>query len=115
MNIRVLAPSEYSRLASIEEGFVPDPEASIAVCAFDGEEIVGRMLVVVMPHLMSVWVAPEKRGSTAGFRMEKVMVEELKRRGVSKVLAYVEDAKIDEYLNRLGYKREPYTVLSKEV
>lgn len=99
----------------VEEGFVPDPDNSIAVVAEDQGKIVGRMFLVAMPHIEGTWIHPDKRNGTIAYRLEKAMSEEAKRRGIPMLLAYVPTPEVAGYMQRLGYKREPYIVLSKEV
>jgi len=116
MTIRQLTPQEYPLLATTAEGFVPDPDNSIAVAAFDDSgQIIGRMLLVAMPHLEGTWVAEGARGGSIGFRMEREMVKAAAVQGLKAVMAYTDNEAHTNYLERLEWKRTNFTVLQKEL
>lgn len=115
MVIRALAPEEYGCLTQVEEGVVPDPENSRVVVAIDNDKVVGRAMIVAMPHLEGTWVAPDARGGTVGYRLERAVCEEAREAGLKKLMAFSTDPKHTQYLQRLGWRAETYTVLSKEL
>lgn len=114
MIIRKLEAHEYGRLADIEEGFQPNPETSIAVVAEDGGKIVGRMLLVVMPHIEGTWIDEKYRNGSIGYRMEREVERQSRELGVSKVMAYA-PLELAGYMERLGFRRLNIVVLEKGV
>lgn len=114
MIIRVLPPNEYPRLAAVEEGYVPDPNNAVVLVAEEDGEIVGRWFLVVMPHVEGIWIRPDKRGGTLGYRLEKAMCTEAKDAGLERILAFADNDTHVDYMTRLGWKKLPFTVMTKE-
>ncbi len=115
VTIHKLEADEYGLLATIEEGYVPDPLNSIAIVACDGEKVVGRMLLVAPWHIEGTWIHKDARGGSTLFRMIRKMEETARERGFSKLFAYADKADVESYLQRLGYKPSPLTVWYKEL
>ncbi len=115
MTIRTLPAPEYPRLASIEEGTVPNPDHSIVVVAEDDDgNIVGRMMLVVVPHLERTWLAPEARGGTVAYRLERAICAEAEAAGLRTVFAYTTTPEHTSYMERLGWANTHYDVLRKD-
>ena len=112
--IKILDRSEMDRLKSIEEGYVPNPEQGIVIIAEENGEIIGRMMMLDMVHIEGTWVHPNHRGGTVGARLMKRLVKEAKDIGISKLVAY-SDMMTDDYMARLGFKRQPFTIWTKEI
>lgn len=83
--------------------------------AKQGSEIVGRVFLMQPTHVEGPWVREDLRGGLVGARLMKEIVEEAKKCGISKVFAYATDEQLEDYLMRLGYTREPWSVWTKEV
>lgn len=114
--VRVLDPEEYDLLRQVPDGFMPDPENSVAVVALDDSgRLAGRMTVVVIPHLEGTWVREDFRGGTVAFRMEKAVIERMRELGPKKLLAFVVDETHEGYMERLGYRKLQMTVWEKEI
>lgn len=101
------------RLAEIEEGYIPDSHG-IAVVAEENGIIVGRSMLVDAVHIEGTWVHPDYRGGTVGARIIAKLKQEAQKAGISRVIAY-STAATDDYMARLGFKREPVTVWTKDI
>lgn len=110
-----LRSDEFGRLKSIHDGFCPDFRSSIAIVAREQGEIVGRIFVLAPLHVEGPWIREDKRGSGLAARLIKRAEEEAQASGVVKVFAYAVSDEISDYLQRLGYSKEPWTVWSKEL
>lgn len=116
MKVRALEPAEYSRLAAIEEGTVPDPANSIAIVAEDDAgNIVGRMLLFAVAHVERTWIAPAARSGTLGVRMERELCREATDAGLDTIYAFTTNDTHTEYMQRLGWQPTGFTVLTKSV
>jgi len=113
--IKRLAPEEYEVLKSVQEGYCPDSEHSIAIVAQKENEIVGRMLLIRPFHIEGTWISEKCRSGTIAVRMIKLMEAEARKIGLSHVFAYAATPEIEEYMERLGYKRQKMSVWMKEV
>ena len=112
--IEELNPAQFDVLRTVHEGFVP-PDGSAAIVARDGGEIVGRVFLMAPVHVEGPWVKEDLRGHTLGYRLMEAAAQKAKECGVSKLFAYAADATLANYLGRLGYKQEPFTVWTKEI
>ena len=117
MTVRTLDPGEFPKLADIEEGFVPNPARTIAIVAEDNGEIVGRMLLMDMVHLEGSWVRPDHRNGSVGYRMFQRVLAEAKRIGITGLMAYTDKTDLDvtNYMERLGFEKQPFWVWSKDI
>jgi len=116
MTIRTLPTDEYPRLASVADGVVPDPEGSVVLIAEnDAGEIVGRMIIVDVPHIEGTWVSPEARGGSLGYRLERAACEAARGLGLRKTFAFVTTVEHAGYLRRLGWRDAGYMVLTKSL
>lgn len=111
--VTVLADDNYEVLADAPDKAVPDPDYTIAVAAFEEGELVGRMFVVVLPHLEAPWIREDKRGGTLAKRMEEELLREAGKFGIERVFAFAVDDTIADYLSRLGYEKTEITVWEK--
>ena len=116
MKVRALDPAEYPRLKDIPDGFLPDPENSRVIVAEDENgNIVGRMMLIAVAHLEGPWIAPSRRSGSLLYRMEKQMIAEAREAGLKALLAFTQEDTNTSYLERLGWTRTNFTVLSKEI
>lgn len=114
MNIRVLKPSEYGLLSSVEEGYVPDPDLSLALIVEEEGRIVGRMMLIPMYHIEGTWIEKSHRGGSILSRMMKQMEDLAKAKGLTKLLSYA-TPEVETYIKRLGYKKQELTVWAKDI
>ena len=115
MELVRLKPEEYPQLASVHEGFQPDPRNSIAIVAREDKHIIGRVFIVAPAHVEGPWVTESKRGSLLGKCLMARAESEAKKAGITKLFAYGASAELEDYLVRLGYRQEPLTVWSKDI
>ncbi len=116
MEIRRLNDSEYPLLELHEDAKkVISPENSVAVGAFDNGRLVGQMILVSMGHLEGTHIIPEKRGGLLFRQLEKKMQQVAKEEGITTLLGYTGDDQIVGYMERMGWKRLPITVVAKEL
>ena len=94
---------------------VSGPEFAEFVGAFEDGKLVGRIGALRLAHLEGTWVAEKYRKSLLPYRMFRFMETTLKGAGLTHVLAFSADPVVTDYLQRLGYKTESLTVLSKEL
>jgi N-acetylglutamate synthase-like GNAT family acetyltransferase len=113
--IRRLAASEFPVLATIHEGYVPDPSISVALVFKQEGEIVGRVFLLAPTHVEGPWVREDLRGGLIGHRLMESAEQEAKSRGITKLFAYAADDKLANYLDRMGYQKQPFTVWAKEI
>lgn len=115
ITIERLPAEEYDTLLSIEEGYVPNAEHSIAVVARDDGAIIGRMMLIAVAHVEAAWVNDRYRGGTVLERMTKEIEAQARAAGIKTVFAYSETHEMDGYIQRLGYERSPLRVYRKEL
>lgn len=115
ITIERLPAEEYDALLSIEEGYAPDPKASIAVVAKHDGVIIGRMMLLGVAHVEAAWVNDRYRGGTVLERMTKEIEAQARAAGIKTVFAYSETHEMDGYIQRLGYERCPLRVYRKEI
>ena len=115
LKIRKIEDGEYDLLLKVQEGFRPDPKGSIALLAFDGKEIVGRMLLVSPPHVEGTWVKEEFRRGFTGMKLWLMMEEEARKIGLKAIFSYADNPIVEMYLKRLGNKQLPVSVWVKEL
>jgi N-acetylglutamate synthase-like GNAT family acetyltransferase len=116
MEIRWLRFDEYHKLDSIpnHDSVSLNPDNSLVVVAVKDEEIIGRMVIINLPHIECAWVAPEHRGGILASSLEKACINRLKELGASKMLAIAINEEIESYFDRRGYKKLG-TVWIKEI
>jgi GNAT superfamily N-acetyltransferase len=115
MTIRRLAPDEYGVLTDIADGFMPNPNNSIVIAAFDNDKLVGRTCFLQMGHIEGTWVDKQHRNGFIGFRMLKALEKEAYGHGFTTSLAYAADEQVEKYLERLGYMKQPLSIWAKEL
>jgi N-acetylglutamate synthase-like GNAT family acetyltransferase len=115
MNLRILSPEEYPVLGGFPDKVIPDPDKSMAIIAEDDGGLAGRIFVFEVPHLEGIWVRPDKRGSLLMARLVAMAQNRLSKFGAKKVFAYAIDSKMEDYIDRLGFKQSEMTVWEKEI
>lgn len=115
ITVERLPDNEYDTLMSVEEGYVPDPQASIVVVAKFNGEIVGRMMLIGVKHVEGAWINKQYRSGTILERMTEEIEKHAREAGIKTVFAYSETHDMDGYIERLGYERSPLRVFRKEL
>ena len=108
LTVRFLRPDEYNRLnigVPADQSVSLDPDTSLVAVAEDGGRVVGRLVAIALPHIECAWIDEAHRGATLLARMENALIEELKQRGASRVLAFAVDDKMESYCHRRGYRK----------
>lgn len=113
--IKVLAPNEYQILAQAPDGVIPDPDWSIAIAEIEDDKLIGRLFMMIVPHIEGPWIEPGYRKGRMLRDMEETLIEEMTSRGLKKLFAFAPDEEIESYLERSGYVKQPYTVWAKEI
>lgn len=93
------------------------PASSLVTYAYRGDQIVGRCALIEVPHIEGTWVAPAEQKSTVAFRMVDSAEKTLKHVGKTHVIVFVEsdNAAVQQYAARMGYKLQPLQVWVKEI
>lgn len=115
ITVERLPAEEFDSLLSIEEGYVPDPKASVVVVAKFNEEIIGRMMLIGVKHVEGAWINKRFRSGSILERMTKEIEDQARAVGIRTVFVYSETGEMDAYIERLGYERSPLRVFRKEL
>lgn len=115
IQVRELEKSEYGKLAGISEGYIPPKDASLVLVAEENGEIVGRMFLLFPAHIEGTWVKEGSRNGWVGWNLVGAMQRKAASLGLKKLLAFAADGKIEDYLERLGFKRQPLSIWGKEI
>jgi hypothetical protein len=116
MKIRVLRSDEYEILKRFPDGIVPDPQASLTVIAEDDAgELAGRLMVFIVPHVEGPFIFPKYRNGLLLRRMEEKILESARSWGLKKLFAFAADEQMEDYCNRSGWRKVPFTVWEKEI
>lgn len=111
-----LHPTDWGRLKEIGDGHSPNPDASIAVCAFDDRsEIVGRIFAVSPAHIEGVFIDEAYRSGDVLARLVDTLEDELRKEGITTALAFAVNEQMEDYIQRLGYTRSNVTLWTKEL
>lgn len=115
LTVERLPDNEYQKLADIAEGFVPNPSFSRAIVVKEDGEIVGRAFLLYPVHIEGVWIREDKRNATILRQLVDATFQEARKLGLTKVLAFGMYDKMEEYLERLKFKRLGWSVWNHEV
>ncbi len=115
ITVERLPEEEFDVLLSIEEGYKPNPETSIAVVARQDGEIIGRLLLLFVAHVEGAWVHDRFRNGTILDKMTKEVEKQAKEAGLSTVFAYSRTQQMDDYIQRLGYEPTALRVFKKDI
>jgi N-acetylglutamate synthase-like GNAT family acetyltransferase len=113
IEIRKLNPSEFGLLESVDDGYSPNPQHSIAVVAHNQHHIVGRIFLVAPTHIEGVFVERPWRNGTVMKRLVDAIEMEARAEGITKVFCFAKDDQMADYIERLGYKLSQLTVYEK--
>lgn len=112
--IRRLHPSEFDLLKQVGDGFCPDPEHSIALVGENSQKIVARIFLIPLSHIEGTFIEAPWRGGVLLKRLFETLELEARAEGLTKLMAYIAPEN-ETYIERLGYKKMPITVWSKEL
>jgi GNAT superfamily N-acetyltransferase len=113
--VRRLKPVEYEKLLSVDDGYTPDPNRSVAVVAENGHHIMGRIFLMAPAHVEGVFVEPAWRDKGVMRQLVDAIEIEARAEGIHKVLAYAKDSDMAGRIEAMGYKKLPWTVWAKEL
>jgi hypothetical protein len=111
MTIRVLDPSEWERLLPIYatvNADVPDPDVAHVVVAEDADQIVGMLVLQLIPHLEPLWVAPAHRHTRLWHDLSTAMLATLPA-GLT-FYTFSSRPAIAKLAARIGMVEQPWTV-----
>jgi hypothetical protein len=116
IEIARLYPSEFDVLKDVDDGFVPNPDRSIAIVARNDQRILGRLFLMAPAHCEGIWIDPKWRGSNLFRDMMNAMEVEAKAEGLSKLFAYSIRPEIGHYIERrCNYLPLNWRVYEKEL
>jgi GNAT superfamily N-acetyltransferase len=115
LTVRRLKPVEFEKLLSVDDGYTPDPNRSVAVVAENGHHIMGRIFLMAPAHVEGVFVEPAWRDKGVMRQLVDAIEIEARAEGIHKVLAYAKDSDMAGRIEAMGYKKLPWTVWAKEL
>lgn len=115
ITVERLPDEQFDTLMQIEEGYVPDPKASIVVVAKFNGQIIGRMMLIGVKHVEGAWISDQYRSGAVLERMTAEIEKQAREAGIRTVFAYSESHEMDGYIERLGYERSPLRVFRKDL
>jgi N-acetylglutamate synthase-like GNAT family acetyltransferase len=105
MKTEFLLPGDYAKANSIDNaGFTPD-NSIVAIVEDEASNPIGRIAIVLLPHIEGIWIHPDHRNGTIGAKLEQAACAKLSSLGADTVLAFAIDTKLESYLERLGYTK----------
>lgn len=107
IEVRLLKAEEYGLMDEIpvSDRVKVTPDNTMVAGAFEGNRLVGRLILVNVPHLECVWIAPEYRGATILKRMTRLLTHHLGKLSASKAFAFAINEQMEDYCRRLGFRR----------
>lgn len=113
IEIRKLNPSEFGVLNHFADGYVPNPQHSIALVADNEHHIIGRIFLVAPIHIEGIHIDPPWRNGIVMKQLVDAVEIEARAEGVSKLFCFAKDDQMANYIERLGYKPSQLTVYEK--
>ena len=107
VTVRLLKSDEYDLLKQIpaEHRAEITPDNTIVAASFEGDKLVGALVLINLPNIECAWVHPEQRSGTLLGRMESLLIDKLRELGARKVIAFAVNEQMEDYTKRLGYAR----------
>jgi N-acetylglutamate synthase-like GNAT family acetyltransferase len=116
MKIQKLRTNAYDVLDTVAGGEKPNPTNSVVMVATDEKgEVIGRIFLLTPAHIEGVWVKEQYRNQGIFTEMVGKMEQEAKTYGITTLFAYGVNEYMDRQIERLGYKKQPFTVWTKEI
>lgn len=108
-------PPEMNRFAKLPEETIELPSEFAVFAAFDDQGLAARTSVVMIPHIEGTWVREDLRNGSLGIRLIKMVENGTKETGRGAVYAFAEqtDDKVNDYMQRMGYEKQPLNVWIK--
>ena len=113
--VRRLQPNEWDKLPREKGEFIPDPDQSICIVALDDNEVIGRLFLVAPTHVEGILIDQKWRGKNLMARLVIEIEKEARGMGFKKVFCYAANEEMEDYIKRLGYAKQPWTVFAKEL
>lgn len=112
-----ILPSELNFLAETPDDGQVLPKEFTILAAFDEKGLAGRTTLVPLPHIEGTWVREDLRKSRVAYTLLREVEKSIRAAGRSHAWAFVEEsnAEITNYMERLGYKKQPFTVWVKDM
>jgi GNAT superfamily N-acetyltransferase len=115
-HVRKLSSCEWSKLEEFPDKIVPPADRAIAfVAESDSQRPVGRIFVLSLVHLEGIYVDPAQRGSGLMNRLVQKAEQEIQNLGASVSFAYGSNPTMEDYISRLAYLKQPWSVWRKEL
>ena len=93
MQIRELTVDEFSRIPpEATANYTPVPGVHRVSAAFDGDEIVGIWVVLMVPHAEPIWIREDHRGGTLIPRLWDGVKAILEDMGLNGVVGIIPDS-----------------------
>ena len=114
--IRVLTGEELKAVRV--PGAPPWPEDTVVLAACTPEgRIIGQLAMIAVPHLEGLWIDPDFRAGRILGSLVKGMEELAKALGRTHLFAFVpeDSSEVEDYTERLQFRRFPVKVYIKEI
>jgi len=111
LDVRILNENEYGLLDSLPEDqrVNLDGRGGLIAAAFDDGKLVGRLALVMMPHIEFLWFDPDYHKSYVadrlGIAMEELLLVRLKELGAKLVVAFAINETVEKICQRRGYEK----------
>ena len=92
------------------------PVDTIGVLAIEDEtSVVGQTAILNLPVIEGTTVADDKKGGTLAYRLIKRVEELYRELGKTHAMALAASPEVEGYLERVGYKKLPVVLYTKEL
>lgn len=92
-----------------------EEQSRITIMASEGTRVVGGVMLVAPVHVEGIWIDPAYQCGLIMKQLVDRVEEEARNLKISKVFAYAINGEMEDYIERLGYKKLPWTVWEKEL
>ena len=109
-----LEPTEWKDLPrETHDELLPTPDQCVAVIAVDKRIPIGRAFLVSVVHVEGIWIEKSKRNKGVMSLLVEGVESEARRMNLKTVFAYAVDLVMEDYIERLGYEKLPWSVWRK--
>ncbi len=114
LTYRILDRDEHHMLseAYASHGGVQPPDVGIVAGAFDGDQLVGFLVLQPILHMEPVWVHPDYRGQVPIGHLVRLIEEQLPHGLV--YFAFAPNQRISDLVKSQGFQSLPWHVWRKE-
>jgi len=114
--IRRLPVEDWPLLRLFPDQVAPKPKDCIALVAqAESGELLGRIFLLAPVHIEGLYVSPSRRGTALMSDLVEKAEQEARNLGVSTAFAYADGIQMENYIERLCYSRERWSVWRKEL